>query len=193
MIHHVFACKSNIGDWLSARGIQSLVSPERVTEYLCDEPFVEATLERLRAVAPNELIIIGGGGLFMAYFAPFWEGLSRIAHRVSFGLWGVGFCDLKRELTRAPEALLRNMVSRSRFCFVRDELTRNYLAAPELPSPVPCPAMAAIEWSDRQGQGVLHASHYGDVGPKAYEVMSSVITDFSRRTGRACGETDNQI
>ena len=40
MIHHVFANRSNIGDWLSARGIQALLGPQRVMEHLCDEPFV---------------------------------------------------------------------------------------------------------------------------------------------------------
>ena len=42
MIHHVYANRSNIGDWLSPRGIQRLLSPLLVTEHLCDDPFVDA-------------------------------------------------------------------------------------------------------------------------------------------------------
>ena len=47
MIHHVYANQSNVGDWLSARGIQSLLAPLTVTEHLCDEPFVPETLRKL--------------------------------------------------------------------------------------------------------------------------------------------------
>ena len=40
MIHHVFANKSNIGDWLSAQGIQTLLHKycgrEKVLEHFCD-------------------------------------------------------------------------------------------------------------------------------------------------------------
>ena len=42
-VYHVFANRSNAGDWLSARGIQSLLGPVSVTELLCDEPFVPET------------------------------------------------------------------------------------------------------------------------------------------------------
>ena len=45
MIHHVYANRSNAGDWLSALGIQRLLAPLPVTEHLCDEPFVEETLQ----------------------------------------------------------------------------------------------------------------------------------------------------
>jgi hypothetical protein len=49
MIYHVFANRSNAGDWLSARGIQSLLAPLEVTEYLCDEPFIEEAIAALAA------------------------------------------------------------------------------------------------------------------------------------------------
>jgi hypothetical protein len=57
MIYHVFANRSNIGDWLSARGIQKLISPYPVTECLCDEPFVEETMQILSNATENDLII----------------------------------------------------------------------------------------------------------------------------------------
>jgi len=39
------------------------------------------TLARLSAVGPNDCIVIGGGGLFMDYFEPFWRGFDQIAQR----------------------------------------------------------------------------------------------------------------
>ncbi len=44
MIYHIFANLSNIGDWLSAKDIQKLLHPEQIRECLCDEPFVEETI-----------------------------------------------------------------------------------------------------------------------------------------------------
>ena len=44
MIHHVFANRSNIGDWLSAIGIQSLLGDIPVCEHLADAPCVPETL-----------------------------------------------------------------------------------------------------------------------------------------------------
>lgn len=69
-VHHVFANRSNVGDWLSARGIQALLGPGRVAEHLCDGPFVPETLAALSAVTQYDLVVIGGGRL-MDYFAPF--------------------------------------------------------------------------------------------------------------------------
>src|SRR5688500_18355984 len=98
MIHHVYANRSNIGDWLSALGIQSLLGSRPVIEHLCDEPFVAETLAALSACTADDLIVIGGGGLFMDYFTPFWEGFRQIADKVPFCIWGTGYCDLKREI-----------------------------------------------------------------------------------------------
>ena len=78
MIHHVFANRSNIGDWLSAKGIQVLLNIPDITEYECDEASVDQTLLRLSAASPDDLIIVGGGGLFMDYFEPFWQGLLQL-------------------------------------------------------------------------------------------------------------------
>ena len=66
MIHHVFANRSNIGDWLSAKGIQRLLQPAPVTENLCDEVFVAQTLDALNRLEPSDLVLIGGGGIFTA-------------------------------------------------------------------------------------------------------------------------------
>jgi polysaccharide pyruvyl transferase WcaK-like protein len=193
MIYHVFANRSNVGDWLSARGIQSLIRPLRVHECLCDEPFVAETLGILSAAGPDDLVIIGGGGLFMDYFAPLWEGLREAARRVPFCLWGVGYCDLKREPSRAPDALLREIVSAARLAVVRDQLTRDTLPGCGLAAPVPCPSIMTIDRPPRAGHGLLHVDNYTTAGEAVYEAMDAYGQRCARETGRAYRQTNNRI
>lgn len=194
MIHHVYANRSNAGDWLSAQGIQSLLAPQPVEEHLCDAPFVPETLAALSQATPNDFIVIGGGGLFMDYFLPFWEGFRSIAARVPFCIWGVGFCDSKTRSTRLSLDLLEEIVSRSRLCVVRDELTRRLLSSCPLPPPVPCPTLLAVpSASDPTESSFLHVDHYDVVGSKVYETMVTLAQQFAQRTGRSYRQTNNLI
>lgn len=193
MIHHVFANRSNTGDWLSALGIQSLLAPLKVSEHLCDEPFIEGTLHELKTLTPNDYIVIGGGGLFMDYFTPFWQGFQPIAERVPFCIWGVGCVDLKREETKPAASLLNEIVSHAQLCVVRDELTRGYLSTCGLPHPVPCPSIVVLERPAGQGWGVLHAANHTAAGADVYEVMCRAARDFAEATGRTYRETNNRI
>ena len=145
MIFHVFANRSNIGDWLSAKGIQSLLAPYTVTECLCDKPFVKETIEILHSATRNDLIIVGGGGLFMDYFIPFWKKFRIIAERIPFFIWGVGCCDIKHENSIPPLSIIGKIIERSKLCIVRDEITKNFLSGFKIPSPVACPAVNIIE------------------------------------------------
>ncbi len=192
MIHHVFANRSNIGDWLSARAIQSLLAPGEIAEHLCDDPFVEKTLADLSAAEESDFIVIGGGGLFMDYFELFWQGFRKIAERIPFCLWGVGFCDMKRENSRPTHKLIEEVVSRARFCFVRDDLTREYLHSCNLPSPVVCPTVNLIE-SRELGNAVLHVDAYDNVGPRIYADINVIGRAFAAETGRSFHEINNLI
>ena len=193
MIHHVYANQSNVGDWLSAQGIQSLLAPLQVTEHFCDAPFVPDTLKHLAKATERDFILIGGGGLFMDYFAPFWEGFREVATRVPFCIWGAGCCDMKREQTRLPAKLLEEIVSRSRLCVVRDELTRHLMAGARLPPAVPCPTLVAVPSSPIDKRGLLHVDHYDNVGAEIYEQMVMVSEQFAKETGRPCQQTNNLI
>jgi polysaccharide pyruvyl transferase WcaK-like protein len=190
-IYHVFANRSNVGDWLSARGIQALLAPLRVTELLCDDPFVPDTLAALNGAGPADFIVIGGGGLFMDYFEPFWRGFEPISRRVPFAIWGVGCCHMKRERSELPRALLAPIVRRGRLCAVRDDLTRDYLTA-DLPSPVPCPTLAAVE-PVALGRGVLHVDAFDNVGETVYAEMNRVGADFATHTERPFRAINNLI
>jgi polysaccharide pyruvyl transferase WcaK-like protein len=193
MIHHVFANRSNIGDWLSARGIQQLLAPYPVVEHLCDEPFVAATLAALSTTSVEDLIVIGGGGLFMDYFVPFWQGFQSIASRTPSCIWGVGYCDLKLEPSRPPQALIEQIATRCRLCVVRDELTHSALARCALPPPVPCPSLVAVDEPAQQGFGLLHVDNYTTAGADVYEAMDAHSRAFAGRTQRPYWTTNNRI
>lgn len=193
MIHHVYANQENIGDWLSARGIQSLLAPLPLTEHFCDQPFVAATLERLAGLGSADLIVIGGGGLFMDYFAPFWEGLQQLRPAAPLCIWGVGYCDLKAEPSRPPLALLQSVARGARLCVVRDELTRRLLAIPGLPAPVACPSLAAIEPAPEGGWGVLHVDNYTTAGAAAAEAIDRLAAAYARDSDRPYRHTNHRV
>jgi Polysaccharide pyruvyl transferase len=191
-IYHVFANRSNIGDWLSARGIQSLLAPLQVTELLCDEPFVPETLEYLSAAGPDDLIVIGGGGLLMDYFEPFWRGFAPLADRVPFCVWGVGCCDHKRVDSRPALSLVGPIIARSRLCAVRDELTRDFLRNHAVARVVPCPTFTVVE-PRPPGRGLLHVDAFDNVGEEVYELMERVGAEFAARTDRSFRSINNLI
>jgi polysaccharide pyruvyl transferase WcaK-like protein len=191
MIYHVFANRSNIGDWLSARAIQALLG-QPVVELLCDEPFVPETLDRLSGAGGNDLVVIGGGGLLMDYFAPFWTGFEPLSSRIPFCLWGVGCCDMKRASSVPDAALLKRIVSRSRLCVVRDDLTRAFLSDSPLPAAVACPAFTIVD-ERPAGHGILHVDALDNVGDDIYESMSAIGRRFAAETGRPFSATNNEI
>jgi polysaccharide pyruvyl transferase WcaK-like protein len=193
MIHHVYANQSNVGDWLSARGIQSLLAPRVVAEHFCDEPFVLQTLTELNKATADDFIIIGGGGLFMDYFVPFWEGFRSLAARVPFAIWGAGACDMKREPSRPPVGLISEIVKQSRLCVVRDELTREILSDCKLPPPVICPTVVAVPTTGGETKRLLHVDHFDNVGAEIYERMVAVVEKFAAHTGRSERQTNNLI
>jgi polysaccharide pyruvyl transferase WcaK-like protein len=193
LIYHVYANQSNAGDWLAARGIQRALSGNSVHECFCDEPFIEATLHTLASATPDDLIVIGGGGLFMDYFVPFWQGFARLADRVSYGLWGVGVCDLKLEPTLPPRDLIQDIVVKARFCCVRDKATQQWLSACNLPEPTGCPSLLELSLPLEHGRGILHVDNYTTAGVRVYEAMDAYAADWAQRTDRQLLRTNNRL
>jgi polysaccharide pyruvyl transferase WcaK-like protein len=192
VIHQVFANRSNAGDWLSARGIRSLLAPHEVREHLCDEPFVADTLAELAASPAGDLVVIGGGGLVMDYFAPLWRGLRELP-RLRTCLWGVGVVDHKAAPSLRTMDVVRVVAARALLCRVRDERTRELLAPLRLDVPVPCPSLVAVPLPPGSGHGVLHVASLELVGEAAYARMRSEAMAFAERSGRPFREINNRI
>jgi len=193
MIHHVFACKSNIGDWLSGLGIQKSLQPHEVIEHYCDEPFIGSTVNKLSTLAAEDIIVVGGGGLFMDYFDPFWRGLLPIMARVRTFIWGAGLCDLKTSGgSRGDRTLLDHVVASSALCVVRDRITMEYLKG-GVTGPIPCPSLIALDGHKPPGHGLLHVSHWSAVGQEIWQKMDAHARSFASHTGRHMAEVNNQI
>jgi polysaccharide pyruvyl transferase WcaK-like protein len=193
MIYHIYANRSNIGDWVAAKGIQQLLSPLELTECLCDTPFVKTTINRLSRATRDDFIIIGGGGLLMDYFTPFWEAFETIAGHTPFCIWGIGYCDLKHEQTLIGNDLIRRIIKKSKLTIVRDELTRSYLKEPAIPPPIPCPSINYIKPFQSTGKGILHIVNYEASGEETYEMMHIAARTFAEKTGRSFYETNHRI
>src|SRR5688572_15272001 len=114
MIHHVYANRSNIGHWLSARAIHSTLPPLPIREHRRTEDFVDETVAALADVGRDDVIVIGGGGLFMDYFLPLWRGVRQFVERTNVILWGVGYCDQKERVSHPPAELVSEVVRASR-------------------------------------------------------------------------------
>lgn len=193
MIFHVYANRQNIGDWLAARAIQSQLAPRPITDLLIDEPFVGDSIRQLREATENDLVVIGGGGLLLDYFMPFWTEFEEISRRVPFVVWGVGFCDGKEQSTRPPSDLMRAIISRGRLCSVRDGRTRDAFAGLGIPEPVICPSVLLLKAGASKDRSIVHSVHYGLTGPDRYERMVEMVRQFADRTGREYIELNNEI
>ncbi|GEO11772.1 hypothetical protein SAE01_42680 [Segetibacter aerophilus] len=147
----------------------------------------------LSKATQHDLIVIGGGGLIMDYFVPFWKAFKSIADRVPFVIWGIGCCDLKREGTLPPVALIEEIVQKSKLCIVRDELSRSFLSNCNLPDPIPCPSINYIELLPQHGNGILHVANYTTAGEIAYNTMREISQNFAESTGGLYRETNNRI
>lgn len=192
MIHHVFANRSNVGDWLSARGIQALVAGLGLEEHLCDMPFVADTLRRLRGVGAHDVIVVGGGGLFMDYFEPFWRGFLDVIGERKFVVWGVGVCDMKARPSALERDLLRSIRARATLIAVRDDRTRALMDLPDR-QVIPCPSMNTVTTTPAAGRSLLYADAYDNIGEYAHRGVVQTLAEFAATTGRTYVQTDNTI
>jgi polysaccharide pyruvyl transferase WcaK-like protein len=193
MIYHIYANQSNIGDWLSALGIQKLLGNQPICECFCDQPFIKQTLDQLNNASEKDLIIIGGGGLLMDYFIPFWEAFEPFSRKLRFCIWGAGYCDIKMEASLPPAPLIEEILGRSRICIVRDELSRTHLKNLNLEKPVACPSLNYFEFSVPKGSDLLHVVNYTTVGEAAYTEMCRTGKDWAQQQKKVYRETNNII
>jgi len=184
-IHHVFANKANIGDWLSALGIQrALGSQLAVTEHFCDEGSVAVTLAQLSKLGSDDFIIIGGGGLFMDYFEPFWHGFLALLNRPRYVIWGVGVCDHKARKSCTDVRLFQNAVHQAAAVAVRDSCTQGWLGWALNLRLAPCPSVLTVPPA-AMGTGVLVVEHPG--------LLDGVVREQVRQATRPRAVTDNIV
>ena len=193
MIYHIYANQTNIGDWVSAKGIQSTLKGLDITELFCDAPWIDQTFEKVAQAGPDDLVIIGGGGLLMNYFDNFWKGLAGLEKLPTLVVWGVGVCDLKQESSTGLTPTICSVFKRAAKVSVRDEITREAEGHDFVPDPMICPSVLAIAPEPVKSRGVLHVDNYTAVGGEVFDFMNETCQLFARTTDRAFDRTNNRI
>ena len=121
---YVYANQKNAGDLLSAKGIQAAVGVEGA-EYLIEDGRPHNFL-RSEKVKQRKLII-GGGGLLMDVFEPFWQEL--LSSGSGYMLFGVGACNIRGRARLLPDKLLKDIVLNAWHVQVRDSMTADLIEA----------------------------------------------------------------
>lgn len=196
----LYANDENVGDYLSAQGIVELLGGvDHALGFEYHRPLIARTL---RSLGPDDLVVVGGGGLLKNTFDSFWRFFLGLAQERGFryALWGVGYCDVKGQQTRGDQQLLRGVVAGAVAAGLRDPMSLEPfgdLAQAEL---VPCPAIPYVRSRTKQPSGthILSVEHPGlisalqglgqrDVGAGIRQSTSSLAA----RTGEAVVSIDN--
>lgn len=193
MIYHIYANQTNIGDWVSAKGIQSVFVGLELEEHFCDGPWIEQSLAVIANAGPRDLVIIGGGGLLMNYFDNFWTGLAEFDVLPPLVIWGPGVCDLKQEASVGLVPAIRKVFEQARHVSVRDHSTRELVGMDLTPEPLICPSVLAIAPEPITRRGVLHVDNYNAVGGEIFEFMNETCRAFASQTDRPFARTNNRI
>ncbi len=122
---YIYANKRNVGDYISHKGIRLLIGHSGVDLY-CSKAWISEFEKYInKAHDSQKVAVIGGGGLLQPAFEDFWEKL--LSSKIKFYCIGIGINFMNgRPLLK--EELLREIVSRSEMCIVRDNFTFNKLS-----------------------------------------------------------------
>lgn len=165
---YISADASNIGDRVSALGVQMLAGAEGV-ELFSSRVALPSTFKTLNWLQNNRSdarVIIGGGGLLQECFDPFWRELVKTNLR--FALFGVGANELTgRNLL--PDETMHAIADKALMLHVRDKWSYDILsyANKEKLSIGVCPSVNYLraKYSGRltSKQYLLHVQHPVDI------------------------------
>ena len=122
---YIYANKRNVGDYISHKGIKLLLGHSGVDLYCSKAWRTEFEKYIHKAHKSKKVAVVGGGGLLQPAFEDFWEKL--LASEIKFYCVGIGINFMNgRPLLK--EELIRDIVSRSEMCLVRDNFTFDTLS-----------------------------------------------------------------
>ena len=158
---YLFAGYGNAGDHVSHAGVLDLLDIPGPIYFPSQIDSFSETLHR-----ENKLLCIGGGGLIQPVFEPFWRRL--IKSELKFGLIGVGAAEAPPHRAKFNPKLLKDVLKRAAFVFVRDDYTAEQCAtAGRIPTVIFCPAAAHIlriaNYAPTVRNTLLNAIHPSDL------------------------------
>lgn len=195
MLYYVSANKINIGDVLSNLGIRKLLLGFQGVNLYCDRPYVPITKKVIRKAHRDDIFIIGGGGLFMDYFMPFWNEVYMNMKRLRYILWGVGFCDPKRSdswwkfwrkrLRTHNINKWKAIVEHSIVSSFRDENTYQQFKEISDTFKIGCPSINAILDYRRNVHRrlIIHTCHLGLLKPKEVTLIEEIVDNLAHKLG----------
>ncbi|MGB2963582.1 MAG: polysaccharide pyruvyl transferase family protein [Anaerolineales bacterium] len=160
-VFHIYANKSNVGDFLSALAIKKLIKIKLQDLYWTARNS-EFTTRKLNELNENDIIIIGGGGLLKDYFLSMWEMLIKNYKGNKIVIWGVGECvNKERENTRLPDEVFDSIANIATKIYVRDYQTKlKFERCNAVVDLVGCPSMVlANKWQKTGDRYLLHIVH----------------------------------
>jgi hypothetical protein len=160
-ILHVFANKSNIGDYLSALSIKKYLC-RKTEDVLIDEHYFNRYKHSISTFTSKDIIIVGGGGVLKHNFFPFWDLLIKNYCGYKLIIWGVGECMPKHDLdTKMPDNIYKSISKIASLVSVRDVLTqRRFIENGLNPIISGCPSTTiASSWPINNKKYLLHVIH----------------------------------
>lgn len=194
-IFHFCANHVNIGDRISADGIFSLLHERHSNiEYyrlFCDKEFVASCTQIVEQKYTNDdLIIVGGGGLLIQYFMPFWKWLARFrTGKCRYILWGLGVCenDRLKKLTDTDMEIFQTIFKYSIVTSVRDKLTHNLFNELGSIAKAGCPAHVMITKLEINNESIdshlLYVDHSDLTTKEELDHISSVLNLYGMNIG----------
>jgi hypothetical protein len=205
MIYFISANDVNIGDVLSSLGIRKLLGAQGVNLY-CDRPYVECTKKAIRSAQSDDIFVIGGGGLFMDYFMPFWNEIYRNRKQLRYVLWGIGFCDhkrpglkrfLRRKLMAKPVFFKRwkGIVENSMASSFRDENTYQYFRGASNSFKIGCPSINFIldHKKELPRNLLIHSCHQNLLNPEEVTSIEKTAATLAHKLGLEEVTTDRTV
>jgi hypothetical protein len=198
---YVYAGRGNAGDYLSHLGVRNAVALPGL-ELLAGEPGnreLARTLGDPRFARRPRVLLIGGGGLFQECFREFWRVV--LESDLPYAIFGVGANRLGEERSITGASLLADVVRGASFVVVRDEMTRDVIAASGIVHPVDvglCPSTGYLFprwWRDDRSMNrtLLHVVHPSDLWLAGGDLgtIRGVLRDVASEQGLRYEEQDN--
>jgi polysaccharide pyruvyl transferase WcaK-like protein len=189
MIIHVYADQKNIGDLLSAQGIKKGLRKTDTKDFIIEkymrsypDDWFKIICEDIKRIATqNDLIVIGGGGLFHNCFEKFWIEILSNRPISEIFLWGVGVCEIKDEETLMTQATKSLILANTTILSVRDDRTSKWLNAAKTPRVIGCPSLnhlvghrSKITRMQKTKIKVLYVKHQGLEKNQEQEISNEV-------------------
>jgi len=199
-ICYIYADACNIGDRVSALGVQQLVG-KRGVELFASKAGLPSTIKILNWLQinrPNTMVIVGGGGLLQECFTAFWTQL--IESTLSFSLFGVGANEMQGKRKLLSVSILRDLAFRATAIHVRDMWTRDLLQFGQTAQVTIgiCPAVNYLvsKYSCNLNESkkyLLHVQHPVDISLSGGDPkhISSILKSIAIELGLIYDETDH--